>query len=47
MWGYPLRSNNCGNEKSFVNIDATANRVNNLQSITSFEIRIVEEEDID
>ena len=41
-----LRSNDCGDEKSFVYIDATANRVNDFRSAPPFKL-LVEEEDID
>jgi hypothetical protein len=41
-----LRSNDCGDEKSFVYIDATANRVNNFNSTPPLKL-VVEEEDSD
>ena len=44
--GNALRSNDCGDEKSFVYIDTTANRVNNFNSTPPLKL-LVEEEEID
>jgi hypothetical protein len=41
-----LRSNDCGDEKSLVYIDTTANRVNNFYGTPPLKL-VVEEEDID
>ena len=46
MRGKALRSNDCGDEKSFVYIDATANWVNDFRSTPPLKL-LVEEEDID
>jgi hypothetical protein len=47
MWDDSLCSNERGDEKSLMNIDAAADRVNNFHGPTSFEKLVVEEEDID
>jgi hypothetical protein len=41
-----LRSNDCGDEKSFVHIDTTANRVNNFRNTPPLKL-LIEEKDID